>query len=138
MDWMWDNRTNYYFMPQFERNGFDKTWKKLRDELKGRKIYISIDMDVLDPAHVPGVSNPEIGGMTTLQMMRMLRELFLQNEVLAIDFVEYSPLLDDRRYNTANTISRLMRHVLAAKAARKQGITDPDYVAPEMLKDNSK
>ena len=85
----------------------------------------------------PGVSNPEIGGMTTLQMMRMLRELFLQNEVLAIDFVEYSPLLDDRRYNTANTISRLMRPVLAAKAARKQGITDPDYVAPEMLQDNS-
>ena len=123
----------YHTMAEFERYGFDPTWRQVRDELKEKKLYISVDMDVIDPAHVPGVSNPEIGGFTTLQMMRMLRELFLQNEVVAIDFCEYSPLLDDRRYNTANTISRLMRHVLAAMAARKEGITDPDYVAPEVL-----
>lgn len=136
MDWMWDVNAQYHFMPEFERYGFDKTWRKVRDELKGKKLYISVDIDVMDSSHVPGTSNPEIGGFTTLQMMRMLRELMLQNEVILIDFVEYSPLLDDRRYNTANVVSRLMRHVLAAKAARKEGITDPDYVAPEMLKHN--
>ena len=133
IQWMRKIGDQYHTMVEFERYGFDPTWRKVRDELKGKKLYISVDMDVIDPAHVPGVSNPEIGGFTTLQMMRMLRELFLQNEVVAIDFVEYSPLLDDRRYNTANTISRLMRHVLAAAAARKEGITDPDYVAPEVL-----
>ena len=68
-----------------------------------------------------------------MQMMRMLRELCLQNEVVLMDFVEYSPLLDDRRYNTANCISRLMRHSIAALAARKEGITDPDYVSPKVL-----
>ena len=137
MKWMWEVGANYHFMPEFERNGFDKTWKKIRKELKGKWLYISVDIDVMEPAAVPGTSNPEIGGFTTLELMRILRELTLQNEVLLIDFVEYSPLLDDNRYNTAITVSRLMRHVLAAKAARKQGITDPDYIVPEMLKNNA-
>ncbi len=138
MNWMFETRTNYYFMPRFERNGFDETVDELVAELKGRKIYISIDMDVLDGSLAPGVSNPEIGGMTTLQLMRILRMLALQNEILLIDWVEYSPLLDDRRRSTSNVISRLMRHTLAALAARKQGITDPNYVHPAMLKDNSR
>ncbi len=138
MDWMFNNQTNYYFMPRFERNGFDETVDELVAELKGRPIYISIDMDVLDGSLAPGVSNPEIGGMTTLELQQILRKLVLQNEVLLIDWVEYSPLLDDRRRSTANVINRLQRHVLAAMAARKEGITDPNYVHPAMLQDNSK
>ncbi len=95
-------------------------------------------MDVLDGSLAPGVSNPEIGGFTTLQFMQILRKLALQNEILLIDWVEYSPLLDDRRRSTGNVISRLQRHTLAAMAARKEGITDPNYVHPAMLQDNSK
>ena len=97
MNWMFNTRTNYYFMPRFEKNGFDETVDELVAELKGRKLYISIDMDVLDGSLAPGVSNPEIGGMTTLQLMQILRKLALQNEILLIDWVEYSPLLDDRQ-----------------------------------------
>lgn len=137
MDWMFNTQTNYYFMPRFERNGFDETVDELIAELEGRRLYISIDMDVLDGSLAPGVSNPEIGGMTTLQLMQILRKLALQNEILLIDWVEYSPLLDDRRRSTGNVISRLQRHTLAAMAARKEGITDPNYVHPNMLKDNS-
>lgn len=137
MDWMFSNQTNYYFMPKFEANGFDETVKELVAELAGRRLYISIDMDVLDGALAPGVSNPEPAGFDTLQLMKILRQLAIQNEILLIDFVEYSPLLDDRRRSTANTISRLMRHFLAALAAKKDGITDPEYVHPAMLQDNS-
>ncbi len=138
MDWMFNNQTNYYFMPKFEKNGFDATVDELIAELEGRRLYISIDMDVLDGSLAPGVSNPEIGGFTTLQFMQILRKLALQNEILLIDWVEYSPLLDDRRRSTGNVISRLQRHTLAAMAARKEGITDPNYVHPAMLQDNSK
>ncbi len=137
MDWMRDSRTNYYFMPRFERNGFEETAQELFEELEGRRIYISIDVDVMDPSHVPGTSNPEIGGFTTQQMMKLLRGLMLQNEVIMVDWSEYSPMLDDPRRNTANTISRLQRHMFAALAARKEGITDPNYVHPDMLQDNS-
>lgn len=138
MDWMFNNQTNYYFMPRFEKNGMDETIRELVAELKGRKLYISIDMDVLDSSYAIGVSNPEIGGFTTLELMKILRMLAIQNDILLIDFVEYSPILDDRRRTTANTINRLMRHFMAALAARKEGVTDPEYVHPAMVKDNSK
>ena len=82
---------------------------------------------------MPGTSNPEPGGLTAIEMLTMIRGLAIQNEVLMIDFVEYTPLLDDRHYNTALMINRMMRAFLAGTAARKLGITDPDYVAPESL-----
>ena len=47
--------------------------------------------------------------------------------------MEYSPLLDDRHYNTGLMVNRLMRVTLAGMAARKKGITDPDYIAPISL-----
>ena len=51
----------------------------------------------------------------------------------SIEFDEYSPLYDDKHYNTALVIDRMMRAFLAGKALRKKGITDPNYVDPEVL-----
>ncbi|GLP96044.1 arginase family protein [Paraferrimonas sedimenticola] len=119
-----------HYMSEFERKGFEATWKKVREELKGKKLYISVDVDVLDAPYVPGTSNPEAGGFTSAQMGRMLRELAMQNDVVLLDFAEYTPLMDDNHYNTANTINRMMRAFLAGKAARKEGNTDPDYIHP--------
>ncbi len=133
IQWVRDVGDQYHFMPEFERDGFDKVWDRIKKEVKGKKLYISVDIDVLDTAHVPGTSNPEPGGLTSMQLLSMLRGLAIQNEVLMIDFVEYSPLLDDRHYNTGLLVNRLMRATLAGMAGRKLGITDPDYIAPEML-----
>ena len=133
IDWVRRTGDRYHFMPEFERDGFDAVWDRIKDELKGKRLYISVDIDVLESGDVPGTSNPEPAGLTPAQMMTMLRGLAIQNEVLMIDFVEYTPLLDDRHYNTAILINRLMRSFLAGVAGRKQGITDPDFVAPEML-----
>ena len=134
MQWIHDIGDQYHFMPEFERNGFEATWDKIKKETKGKRLYISVDIDVLDTAHVPGTSNPEPGGLTAIEMLTMLRGLAIQNEIIMIDFVEYSPLLDDRHYNTALMVNRMMRVVLAGIAARKNGITDPDYIAPIMLR----
>ena len=134
LKWIRETGDQYHYMPEFERDGFETVWGRIKDELKGKKIYISVDIDVLDTAYVPGTSNPEPGGLTSMQMLTMLRGLAIQNEVLMIDFVEYSPLLDDRHYNTGILINRLMRAFLAGTAARKLGITDPDYIDPEVLR----
>ena len=123
----------YHYMAEFERRGFEATWAKAREELKGKKLYISVDIDVLEASDVPGTSNPEPGGISPAEMMQMIRELAIQNEVLLIDFVEYSPLMDDRHYNTALVINRMMRSFLAGTAARKLGITDPTYIDPISL-----
>ena len=134
LKWVYEVGDNYHFMPEFERDGFEKVWGKIKNELKGKKLYISFDIDVLDTPHVPGTSNPEPGGIDAIMALTMLRGLAIQNEVLLIDFVEYSPLLDDRHYNTALMINRMMRAFIAGTAARKIGITDPDYIAPVSLK----
>ena len=124
---------NYHYMAEFERDGFETVWGRIKEELKGKRLYISVDIDVLDSPHVPGTSNPEPGGLNAIQMLTMLRGIAIQNEILGIDFVEYTPLLDDRHYNTGIMINRMMRVVLAGMAARKLGIKDPDYVHPESL-----
>ena len=136
LKWVHEVGDQYHFMPEFERDGFETVWGRIKEELKGKKIYISFDIDVLDTAHVPGTSNPEPGGFTAIEALTMVRGLAIQNEVVMIDFVEYSPLLDDRHYNTALMTNRLMRAYLAGTAARKLGITDPDYIAPVSLDHN--
>jgi len=134
LKWVYEVGDKYHYMPEFERDGFETVWGRIKQELKGKKLYISFDIDVLDTPHVPGTSNPEPGGIDAIQALTMLRGLAIQNEVLMIDFVEYTPLLDDRHYNTALMINRMMRAFIAGQAARKIGITDPDYIAPVSLR----
>ncbi len=60
----------------------------------GSKIYLSIDLDVLDPAFAPGVSTPEPGGLSTVQLLRIIRELGKLN-LAGFDVVELVPPHDD-------------------------------------------
>ncbi|WP_168206419.1 arginase family protein [Labrenzia sp. PHM005] len=133
VDWQREVGEQYHYMPEFERNGFEETWKKVLEEVKGKRLHISFDVDAIDPAHVPGVSNPDPGGFTALEAIRMVRELAIQNDVAMIEFDEYSPLYDDTHYNTAIVIDRMMRAFLAGVALRKKGITDPNYMDPVVL-----
>ena len=56
-------------------------------------MYLSIDIDVLDPAHAPGTGTPEIAGMTTREMVNVLRGLSGVN-LISADVVEVSPAYD--------------------------------------------
>ena len=56
-------------------------------------LYLSIDIDVLDPAHAPGTGTPEIAGMTSREMLNVLRGLSGMNLVSA-DVVEVAPAYD--------------------------------------------
>lgn len=59
------------------------------------KVYISIDMDVLDPSYAPGVGNPEPLGMTPLQLLEALKHIVEVSEsVVSFDIVEVNPMVD--------------------------------------------
>ena len=120
-------------MAEIEEECFDVAWARVLEEVKGKRLHISLDDDEVDPSFVPGVSNPDPGGFTAAQAIRMVRELAIQNDVSIIEFVEYSPIFDDTHYSTSLVIDRMMRAFLAGKALRKKGITDPNYVDPEVL-----
>ena len=75
------------------RQGVDEVVAKLRDRIGNRPLYISVDIDVLDPAHAPGTGTPEAGGMTSRELLEILRGLRGMNLVGA-DLVEVSPAYD--------------------------------------------
>lgn len=75
-------------------------------------LYITLDMDVLDPSQAPGVGYPEPGGLSYLQVKEVLRTLARQKKVVGIDLVEVNPYLDPSR-TTALLAARLVLDLLA-------------------------
>ncbi len=73
-------------------------------------VYISLDLDALDPAHAPGVSHREPGGLTTRQVISLLQRL--EGEVVGADLVEYNPV-QDLGETTAFVAAKLMKELLA-------------------------
>jgi agmatinase len=57
-------------------------------------IYLTLDIDCLDPAFAPGTGTPEAGGLTTRQLLEFLRLVFAALPIRAMDIVEVSPPLD--------------------------------------------
>ncbi|MFC4224097.1 agmatinase [Lysinibacter cavernae] len=75
------------------RKGVDEIVASLRDRIGDRPLYISIDIDVLDPAHAPGTGTPEAGGLTSRELLEILRGLKGIN-VVGADVVEVAPAYD--------------------------------------------
>ncbi|MBN9630694.1 MAG: agmatinase [Actinobacteria bacterium] len=66
---------------------------KLRARIGDRPLYVSIDIDVLDPAHAPGTGTPEAGGITSRELLEIIRGLRGLN-VIGADVVEVAPAYD--------------------------------------------
>lgn len=61
---------------------------------KSDNIYITFDIDVIDPSIAPGTGTPEPGGLNYIQMKNLLTQLHLKGEIKGIDIVEVNPLFD--------------------------------------------
>ena len=133
LKWMMDNNLKFHYQSEINAKGFETVLKRALAELKGKKLYISFDMDGIDPAYAPGVGTQEPEGLTSSEAMQLLRAATIQNEIVAIEINEYNPFMDDRHETTGILMDRLMRAALAGLAAKKKGITDPFYVAPTGL-----
>ncbi|EOR72914.1 agmatinase [Thermobifida fusca TM51] len=75
------------------RRGVDEIADMVRQRIGNRPLYVSVDIDVLDPAHAPGTGTPEAGGLTSRELLELLRGLASCNLVGA-DVVEVSPAYD--------------------------------------------
>ena len=89
------NPIHVYLASKVERIGVHRVVAELTAAYKDYEaIYITADIDVLDPAFAPGTGTPEGGGLTTMQLMYMVRNLALNLPVKAFDLVEISPPRD--------------------------------------------
>jgi agmatinase len=73
--------------------GVNEVIDKLRTRVGSRPVYLSIDIDVLDPAHAPGTGTPEAGGMTSRELLEILRG-FRGLNLVGADVVEVAPAYD--------------------------------------------
>lgn len=61
---------------------------------EARRLYVSVDLDVLDPSQAPGVANPEPEGLTVTQLLDILWRI-CSTEIVAVDIVELTPPYDN-------------------------------------------
>ncbi|MEX0340243.1 MAG: agmatinase [Arenibacterium sp.] len=84
--------------------------REIRRDIGERPVYITYDIDSLDPAYAPGTGTPEIGGLTTPQALELIRALQGAN-IVGCDLVEVSPPYDPSG-NTALTGANLLYELL--------------------------
>jgi agmatinase len=83
-------------------------------------IFISVDIDVVDPGLAPGTGTPEPGGLTSRQILDTVRRLARDLTVLGADVVEVSPPYDGPGEQTAYLANRVVLEILNGMAERKQ------------------
>jgi agmatinase len=84
---------------ELETIGIDGVVTRIRERVGDAPVYISIDIDVLDPAHAPGTGTPEAGGLTSRELLGILRGL-AGTRVVGGDVVEVSPAYDHAEMTT--------------------------------------
>ncbi len=95
-------------MRKFDLQGF----AKVVEQLKGKPLYVTIDLDVLDPSAFPGTGTPEAGGVTFMELLGAILSLNGAN-VVACDINELSPPYDPSGTSTATAL-KVMRELLLA------------------------
>ena len=102
------------FIEEFSKLGVEEVIATVRRVTGDGPTYISFDVDSLDPAFAPGTGTPEIGGLTTLEVQRLLRGLRGLN-LIGGDVVEVSPPFDPTG-NTALVGATMMYEMLCILA----------------------
>ncbi|MFM7719168.1 MAG: agmatinase [Actinomycetota bacterium] len=95
---------------EYARSSLDAIIGRIRERVGDAPVYLSIDIDVLDPAHAPATGTPEAGGLTSRELLLTLRGL-AGTRVIGADVVEVAPAYDHAELTTvaaAHTIYELL------------------------------
>ncbi|MBJ90012.1 MAG: arginase [Woeseia sp.] len=135
-NWMRENDMRYHTMAEIEQDGWDVVMDRIMNEaLDGPEyLYISFDIDVLDPAYTPGTGTPESNGLTPREIFPLIRTLCSENQMVGFDLVELNPLLDPG-YTTVMNSGALLQECLTGMAMRKKGIKERGYYNPLTVRD---
>lgn len=88
-------------------------------------VFLSVDVDVLDPAFAPGTGTPEPGGMTSSDLLWACRSLSARLELIGADVVEVLPTGIGSADVTALVADRIVREILTGIALRRAGRAGP-------------
>ena len=130
-EWMRKHGLRYHTMSEIDQRGWQSVMSDVLEEARdgAKYLYISFDIDVIEPGMAPGTGAPEPGGLTTREVLPLIRRLCAENEMVGFELVEFNPFVDPT-YVTALTANRIVRECLTGIALRKKGITEKDYRSP--------
>jgi len=87
--------------------------KEALEMCKGRPVYFTIDLDVLDPSIFPGTGTPEAGGVSFIELLNAIRLVGKEANIVATDVNELAPLLDHSGASTA-VACKVVRELMLA------------------------
>jgi agmatinase len=121
LDWMAEKRMRSYEMTELVARGMDECLTEAFaiavDECEG--VFLSVDVDVVDPGMAPGTGTPEPGGLTARQLLDAVRRCCYELPVVGVDVVEVAPPYDHADI-TAYLGNRVVLEALSAIARRRR------------------
>ncbi len=117
--WQRDRGIASFFMHDVRDLGIREVTKRALAYVGEGPVYLSVDVDVLDPAFAPGTGTPEPGGMTSLDLLWAVREIAGAAELVGADVVEVLPTAIGSADLTALVADRIVREVLTGLALRR-------------------
>jgi agmatinase len=119
-DWMREQGLRWHTMVEIEERGSEAVIADaIAEALDGPEvIYLSVDIDVVDPGMAPGTGTPEPGGILAREMLRAVRQIVGRVELVGMDVVEVSPPYDQSEV-TAMLAHRIVMEAISALARKR-------------------
>jgi agmatinase len=110
--WQTDQGITSFFMHDVRDLGIGEVVRRTVEVVGEGPVFLTVDIDVLDPAFAPGTGTPEPGGMTTTELLWAVREVATRLEVIGADIVEVIPTGVGSADITALAADRIIREIL--------------------------
>src|SRR5437588_11830065 len=116
--WQAERGITSFFMHDVHELGVDEVVRRAVEVVGAGPAYVSVDVDVLDPAFAPGTGTPEPGGMTSAELLRACRRIAQELELVGAEVVEVIPTAVGSADITALVADRIVREILTGIALR--------------------
>ena len=117
--WQREQGIESIFMHDVREVGIEATVERAVSAVGAGPVYLSVDIDVLDPAFAPGTGTPEPGGMTTVELLWACRAIAERLELVGAEVVEVIPTAVGSADITALAADRVVREILTGIAVSR-------------------
>ena len=117
--WQRDQGITSFFMHDVRDQGISAVLGRALELVGAGPTFLTVDVDVLDPAYAPGTGTPEPGGMTPLELLPSVRRIAQELELVGADVVEVIPTAPGSADLTALVADRIVRETLTGLSLRR-------------------
>jgi agmatinase len=119
--WQAEHGVTSLFMHDVRDLGIREVVRRAVEAVGEGPVYLTVDVDVLDPAFIPGTGTPEPGGMTAVDLLLAVRTVAADLELVGADVVEVIPTTVGTNDYSALVAERVVRETLTGLALRRRG-----------------